>query len=67
MATLACLTSLDPYILVTDERAIAYTAQYTTQASVPYGRFEPSKLNRCMFNFTVTEAGSYTRPLLTST
>lgn len=49
-ATMSCLTSLEPYFLVTIGRAIVYTAKYSNATPVPhYGRFEPSRLNACMF------------------
>lgn len=49
-ATMACLTSLDPYVLVTVGRAVAYTSRFSNTTPAPdYGRFEPSRLNACLF------------------
>ena len=49
-ATMACMTSLKPYALVTIARAIRYTTKHSNANPVAeYGRFEPSRLASCMF------------------
>ena len=51
-ATVECLKSLEPYILVVEARILEYTiTRRTCLSHTSLGRFEPSNHAKCMFSF----------------
>ena len=49
--TVDCISSLEPHILVTDQRILEYFTHQNHSSPVTYGRFEPSSSAKCMFSF----------------